>query len=225
MYNFLTGPMVWITFLVVVVGLTYHVVTYIRGLDWRLDRVGYRPNMQFGLKGAARSIFFWLLPWGSHGWRAKPLFTLLFFSFHIGLLFTPIFLEAHNIMLRDSWGIRLPGISTGLADFLSWVVVIGGIFLILRRIAFPEVRILTSAYDYLLIVIAVSPFLTGLIARYNVGDYNFWLIVHIITGHVWLLSLVFTKLNHAVFFFLSRAQLGMDYGIKRGGMKGSQMSW
>ncbi|SDB37480.1 Nitrate reductase gamma subunit [Desulfonatronum thiosulfatophilum] len=225
MYNFLTGPMVWITFLIVVVGLTYHVVTYIRGLDWRLDRVGYRPNMKFGLKGAARSIFFWILPWGSHGWRAKPLFTLLFFAFHIGLVFTPIFLEAHNIMLKDSWGIRLPAFSSGVADALSWIVVVGGIFLILRRIAYPEVRILTSMYDYVLIIIAVAPFLTGLIARYNVGDYHFWLLVHIITGHIFLLSLVFTRLNHAILFFMTRAQLGMDYGIKRGGMKGSQMSW
>jgi hypothetical protein len=26
-------------------------------------------------------------------------------------------------------------------------------------------------------------------------------------------------------FFLSRAQLGMDFGIKRGGMKGKGMAW
>ena len=69
------------------------------------------------------------------------------------------------------------------------------------------------------------PFITGLIARYEMGDYNFWLAAHILSGEIWLLALPFTKLSHVVLFFMSRMQLGMDYGIKRGGMKGTDMAW
>jgi len=225
MYDFLTGPMLWLTFIVTILGLAYRVFWYVRGLHWQMDRVAYRPHMAYGLRGALRSIVFFLLPFGSRSWRERPLFTILFFAFHAGLLFTPVFLEAHNVMLSENLGFRLPGLPVGVADALSWTVVVGGLFMVLRRIAFPEVRILTTMYDYLLIVIAVAPFVTGLIARYHVGDYDFWLLLHIACGEIWLLSLVFTRMDHALLFFCSRGQLGMDYGIKRGGMKGTNMAW
>ncbi|TVM18305.1 hypothetical protein DPQ33_06005 [Oceanidesulfovibrio indonesiensis] len=225
MYDLLTGPLLWLVFIVTFVGLIVRVVMYIRGLNWKLDRVAYRPHLGHGLKHAARSIVFFLIPFGTHSWRSRPLFTILFFAFHIGLLVTPIFLEAHNVMLEKSLGIRLPGLPAGVADMLAWTVVVGGLFMVLRRIAFSDVRILTTAYDYILIVISVAPFATGLIARYELGNYDFWLIAHILTGEIWLLALPFTKLSHVVLFFMSRMQLGMDYGIKRGGMKGTSMSW
>lgn len=225
MYDLLTGPLLWVVFIVTFVGLAVRVVMYIRGLSWRLDRVAYRPFLGHGLKHGARSIVAFLIPFKSHSWRSRPLFTILFFAFHIGLLVTPIFLEAHNAMLEQSLGIRLPGLPAGVADVLAWTVVVGGVFMVLRRIAFPEVRILTTAYDYLLIVISVAPFVTGLVARYELGNYDFWLCLHILTGEIWLLALPFTKLSHVVLFFMSRMQLGMDYGIKRGGMKGTSMSW
>ena len=225
MYDFLTGPMLWATFLVSFGGLLVRAVLYVRGLHWQLDRVAYRPNMKYGLRGGLRSILAFIIPFKARLWRVRPGFTLIFFAFHVGLLVTPIFLEAHNVMLKEAFGFSLPTLSTGLADTLAWVCLVGGLFLILRRIAFPEVRIITTFYDYLLLAISVMPFITGLIARYEMGDYQFWLTAHILSGEIWLLCLPFTKLSHVVLFFMSRMQLGMDYGIKRGGMKGSDMAW
>lgn len=225
MYDFLTGPMLWLTFIVSFGGLLVRVILYIKGLDQQLDRVAYRAHLAYGLKGAFKSIISWLNPVGARCWRIRPGFTFLFFMFHIGLLLTPVFLAAHNVMLQDALGFSFPALPSFLADTLAWIVVVGGVFMVLRRIAFPEVRILTTAHDYLILVIAVAPFVTGLIARYAVGDYQFWLLAHIICGEIWLLSLPFTKLSHCVLFFMSRAQIGMDYGIKRGGMKGSSMAW
>jgi hypothetical protein len=40
-----------------------------------------------------------------------------------------------------------------------------------------------------------------------------------------LAAIPFTKLSHFVLFFLSRAQIGMDFGIKRGGTKGKGLAW
>ncbi|BDQ35785.1 hypothetical protein SYK_01450 [Pseudodesulfovibrio nedwellii] len=225
MYDFLTGPMLWVTFLVSFGGLIVRAVMYVRGLSWQLDRVAYRPNMSYGLRGGFRSILAFIIPFKARLWRVRPGFTIIFFAFHIGLLVTPIFLEAHNVMLQDAFGFSLPALPTFVADTLAWICLVGGLFMVLRRIAFPEVRIITTFYDYLLLVITVMPFVTGLIARYEMGDYNFWLMAHIISAEIWLLCLPFTKLSHAILFFMSRMQLGMDYGIKRGGMKGSDMSW
>lgn len=225
MYDFVTGPLAWIAFIVFFVGVIYRLIWYIKGLTWQGDRVAYSKYPKHGIKGAIRSIVFWLVPFGTRGWRFNPWFTILFFVFHIGLLVVPVFLQAHNILLRDSWGFSLWTISDGTADLLTIAMLVAALFMVLRRIALPEVRILTTAYDYLLILIAVAPFITGFIASHNAAGYDFWLIAHIISGEIWLIAIPFTKLSHFVLFFCSRAQIGMDFGIKRGGMKSKGFAW
>lgn len=225
MYEFVTGPLAWLAFSVFFIGIIVRVVQYIRGLDWKLDRVTYTVNVSYGIKGALRSIFFWLLPFGTRAWRSNPFLTFFVFTFHIGLLLTPVFLLAHNELFLERWGFRFPTISEATADFLTILVLVSALFLVLRRIALPEVRIITTGYDYLLLIIAVCPFFTGLMAHYQVWNYEFWLILHIVSGEIMLVAIPFTKLSHFVKFFLTRAQLGMDFGIKRGGMKNKGLAW
>lgn len=225
MYQFVTGPLAWLTFIIFFGGIIYKAVWYIRGLSWQLDRVAYQPHMKYGLKGAARSILYWLFPYGTHSWRNNPFFTFLVFLLHVGLLLTPIFLLGHNILLKERWGFSFWTISETTADLLTIGVIVAVLFLVLRRIALPEVRIITTAYDYLMLAIAVAPFVTGLIAHYATAGYENWLILHVLCGEAFLIAIPFTKLSHFILFFLSRAQLGMDYGIKRGGMKGKGLAW
>ena len=40
-----------------------------------------------------------------------------------------------------------------------------------------------------------------------------------------LVAIPLTKLSHFVLFYCSRIQIGMDYGIKRGGMKNKGLAW
>ena len=181
--------------------------------------------MRLGIRGAVRSIGYWLLPYGTQSWRNNPFFTLLVFLLHIGLLFTPVFLLGHNVLLQERWGFSLPTISESTADLLTMLVIVSAVFLVLRRIALTEVRIITDVKDYFMIAVAAAPFITGLIAHYQVGNYQIWLIAHILSGELLLIAIPFTKLSHFVLFFMSRAQLGMDYGIKRGGMKGKGLAW
>ncbi len=225
MYEFVTGPLAWFAFAVFFIGILYRIVWYFRGLDWQADRVAYTEHAAYGLRGAIRSIVYWIVPFGSHSWRFYKGTTVLVFAFHIGLLFTPIFLRAHNVLLFEKWGVHLWSMPEGLADVLTVVVMVAALFLLLRRIAYPQIRILTNLYDYLLLVIAVAPFVTGFLAHHQVGNYNFWLIAHILCGELWLVAVPLTKLSHFILFFLSRAQIGMDFGIKRGGMKNKGMVW
>jgi len=225
MYQFVTGPLLWLSFVIFVIGCIVRIIRYIRGLDWQADRVAYTAHFSYGIKGAIRSIAFWLFPFGTRSWRNNPVFTVVVFVFHIGLLVTPVFLLAHNIILKERWGFSLWTMPGSVADVLTVGVIIAAVFLILRRIALPEVRILTTTYDFVILAIAVAPFVTGFIAHYLTSDYKFWLIVHVICGEIMLIAIPFTKLSHFVMFFMSRAQLGMDYGIKRGGMKGKGFAW
>jgi nitrate reductase gamma subunit len=225
MYDFLTGPMFWLSLGIFLIGMTVRFFLYFKGLNWQLDRVAYTAHSVQGLKGALRSIVKWLIPFGTHGWRRQPFMTVVFFGFHIGAVLVPLFLLAHNLFLKEKIGFSLITLNPLLADVLSWMVVVSALFLVLRRIALPEVRILTTPYDYLILLVSVAPFVTGLLARYEVGSYSFWLVLHILCGEVLLIAIPFTKLSHIVLFFASRAQLGMDYAIKRGGMKGKGMAW
>ncbi len=225
MYEFVTGPLAWLAFAVFFLGLAYRLIWYIRGLDWQLDRVSYGHNTSFGVKGALRSVGYWLLPYGTHSWRKYPGFTLLFFVFHIGLVLTPIFLLGHNLLLQERWGISWPTLPEPVADFLTVAMMVAAVLILLRRAGLPEVRILTKPYDVILLVIAVAPFFTGFMAYHQVGHYRSWLIAHIICGEIMLVAIPLTKLSHFLLFFLSRIQLGLDFGIKRGGMKSKGMPW
>lgn len=225
MYSFLTGPGLYLSLSICMIGLFVRGVMYIKGLNWQLDRVAYTAYPKEGLKGAARSIFFWLLPFGSRSWRAHPFMTVLFYTFHIGVICVPLFLAAHHMILQEKWDYSFALLNQNLADILSWGVIISAAFLLLRRIALPEVRILTTKNDYFILFLSVAPFITGLICRYELGNYSFWLPAHIISGEILLIFIPFTKLSHILLFFMSRAQLGMDFGIKRGGMKGKGLAW
>lgn len=225
MYDIITGPVLWLTFAVFFTGCLVKIILYIKGLDWQADRVAYTAHIGYGIKGAARSIIFWLFPFGTRSWRVKPVFTLVFFLFHICLIFTPVFLLAHNIILKQRFGFSLPALPEPVSDIMTFAVMAAICFMILRRIALSEVRILTTFYDYLLLAITAAPFVTGFMAFHLVPDYNFWVMAHIISGEIMLITIPFTKLSHIVMFFMSRGQLGMDYGIKRGGMKGKSFAW
>jgi len=225
MYQIVTGPLLWLAFIVFFAGLISKVVLYIKGLDWKLDRVTYSVNVFYGIKGALRSIFFWLIPFGTRSWRFNPGFTITVFVFHICLLFTPVFLKAHNMILKERWGVSLLTFPESVTDIMTIAVMVCALFFIIRRIALAEVRIISTPYDYLVLAITVAPFITGFFAYHHVLNYEFWLMAHIITGEIMLITIPFTKLSHIVMFFLSRAQIGMDFGIKRGGMKNKGLSW
>jgi nitrate reductase gamma subunit len=225
MYEFFAGPMLYVSLLVFVFGCAWRVYKYVKGLSWQLDRVAYGTDNELAVKGALRSIFHWLIPFYSRNWQQRPGFAVATFAFHIGLVFVPLFLFAHVMIIKERFGISWPTLPGVVADALTIGMMIGALFLTLRRIAFPEVRILTTAYDYLIIAISVAPFLTGFLSAHNVGDHDTWLLAHVIAGEIMLIAIPFTKLAHVVLFFCSRAQIGIDFGIKRGGQKGRGIVW
>jgi nitrate reductase gamma subunit len=226
MYAFLTGPMLWISFLVCIGGLAWRAVWYVRGLNWQLDRVPYGQYPALAFKGAARSILHWLIPFASKSWRDKPIFTLLFFALHLGLILVPLFLFGHAVLLKSRFGLGWPTLPGSLADQLTLASLAAAVGIAVRRFALPEVRILTTGQDILAWCLTVAPMLTGFVAAHTGGgEASPWLVAHVVAGELMLMALPFTKLSHVVLFFLSRAQIGMDFGMKRGGQKGRGLVW
>lgn len=214
---FLTGPGLYVSLGVFFGGLALRFILYFFGLDWKLERVAYKADLGFGLKGGAHSAAKWLVPFGTYGWRAQPFVTVAFFMLHVGAVLVPLFLPGHNVILKEAVGFSLPSMPQPLADALTVTAILGLTLLVLRRIALPEVRIITTAYDYFVILLVLVPFVSGFMAAQRFGDYDFWLLCHIVSGELMLILAPFTKLAHIALYFASRIQIGMDFAIKRGG--------
>jgi nitrate reductase gamma subunit len=87
-----------------------------------------------------------------------------------------------------------------------------GIFLALRRIFLPYVRVVTTTADYALLGVTLAPFVTGYLAYHQYFDYHTVLLLHIFFGELMLVVIPFTKLSHFLMFFFSRAVTGMEFG-------------
>jgi nitrate reductase gamma subunit len=212
LYDFLSGPALWAAFIVFVVGLIVR-TAYLFGLSKERDRVFYN---HVDLRWALRSIIHWLVPLGSVSLRAQPLFSIAFFVFHICLFGVPLFLFAHNMLWQEAFGIRIPSMPDFWADILTVVFLLSAVFLLVRRLVRPEVRILTTAWDYFLILLTSAPFVTGFLAYHQIGPYKPILILHILLAEILLVVIPFSKLGHIILFFPSRAFIGFEMGTRRG---------
>lgn len=212
MYEFLAGPALWVSFIIFLGGLLVR-VAFLFGLSLERDRVLYNhADAGWGLK----SIGHWLIPWGSVSMRLQPVFTLAFFLFHLCLLAVPLFLAAHNILWEESFGLSLWSLSDATADVLTLIFLASALFLLTRRLLRPEVRILTSLWDYTLLILTMLPFITGFLAYHQWGPYETVLILHILFSEILLIVIPFSKLGHMVLFFFTRVFIGFEMGGRRG---------
>jgi nitrate reductase gamma subunit len=209
-YNFVRGPLVWIAFLVFIGGSIYKIREMV--ILFKKEKI-VNPYMSF--KFSLYSLFHWLIPFNSRNWRLRPVMTIITFLFHIGLVFLPIFLLAHNVLIYESWGISWWTLSEGLADIMTMIVIGCCIFFALRRIFAPEVRFVTFASDYILLAIAFLPFLTGFLAYHQwLLPHKTMVILHMIFGSLMLIAIPFTRLIHMMYFFLTRAYMGSDQAYR-----------
>ena len=212
MYAFLTGPAVWTALTVFVVGLLVRIV-FLIGLSRERDRIVYNhADFSWGLK----SILHWIFPWTSVSTRQQPIFALAVFVFHIGLLAVPLFLNAHHILWDEAFGVSLWSMPDAIADTMTVLVMVSGLFLLIRRLIRPEVRILTGAWDYILLILTLTPFISGFLAYHQWGNYEVSLYIHIISAEILLILIPFTKLSHMILFFFTRAFIGFEMGGRRG---------
>jgi len=207
LYNILRGPLVWVAFLVFIGGSGFRLYSL---LDMAKKEKVVFPFIS--LQATLKSIFHWVVPFGSKNWRRRPVVTTATFLFHICLVFTPIFLLSHNILWRESWGISWWSLPENVADIMTLIVIFTCIFFFLRRILAPEVNFVTFASDYIILIISFLPFLTGFLA------YHQWILpqkamvnLHILFGEIMLIAIPFTRLGHMFYFFLTRSWMGSNF--------------
>ncbi|MFZ5866865.1 MAG: TmcC family electron transfer complex membrane anchor subunit [Thermodesulfobacteriota bacterium] len=210
MYAFVSGPLVWIAFVVFIGGMVYQFVAMVRSA--KKDKVIY-PYMS--AKYGLRSLLHWVVPLASKNMRMRYEMTIVTFLFHICLILVPIFLTAHVVMFSMAWGPKWVTLSERTADWLAIVVILAAIFFLVRRWMLPEVRFVTFSSDYVLLAIVALPFLTGFMAYRQWFDYETIVVIHMISGAVMLMAIPFTRLSHMLFFPFTRAYMGSEFGAVR----------
>jgi nitrate reductase gamma subunit len=206
LYQLARGPFVWMTFFIFLCGCVYQIVFILS--------VGHHKKNLYplaGINGSLRSFFFGLLPFGSSYMRKNPAFTFVTAIFHLCLLLAPLFLLAHIVLWYESWKILWWSLPERFADIMTIAVIFSCIFFLGRRFFIPEVKSATSVGDIFLLILVMTPFLTGFLATHQWGPYRPMLITHIVSGEFLIAVIPLTRLGHMFFFWVSRAYMGAEY--------------
>ena len=208
LYNFVSGPLAWLAFIVFFGGSLYRLITLFVLINQKEKFIYSYMSLKYGL----RSILHWSTPFATENMKRHPLLTIVTFAFHICLLLTPIFLLAHVTMIDESWNISWWNLSEGAAQIMTVMVVACCVFFLIRRLVSPEVQYVTAASDYVILALVAAPFVTGFLAYYQWLDYQIIVILHILSGEILLVAIPFTRLSHMLLAPLTRAYMGSEFG-------------
>ena len=207
-YSFVTGPLVWISFAVLFLGLLVNLVRFFYLSQTKDPEVLRFYSLKYGL----RSIVFWLIPYKARSWRKSPFLTSVSFVFHVCVLLVPIFLSAHVILLDFFWDINYWTLPDFLADILTLVVIFCLLLLTGRRLFRSDLRYLSTLQDWLTPILVSLPFITGFLAYHQFFQYQLLVTIHVITGEIFLMSIPFTRLSHMLYAPFLRAYIGSEFG-------------
>ncbi len=208
LYAFLVGPLMWAVMIVFVGGLAWRFVSMTK-LAMRKDPYVFHYMQS---KYVLRSFGAWLIPFFTRSMRVQPGITIVGFLFHIAVIITPIFLLAHVILWEEGIGLSLWTLPEGVADALTLVVLGSIVYFAVRRMTQAHVRYVTDWTDYAILIMVALPFLTGILAHYQIFPYRFMIILHILTGQAALVMIPFSRLSHMLFGPMVRGYMGSEFG-------------
>jgi nitrate reductase gamma subunit len=207
-YDFVSGPLTWIAFLLFFGGSLYRIANMLILVNKKEKFIFSYMSWRYSF----RSIFHWIIPFATVNWRRQPVLTLVTFAFHICLMATPVFLLSHVILWDESFSISWWTLPDGLADIMTVIVILGAIYFLVRRLTQPEVQYVTSASDYVILAIVAAPFVTGFLAFHQWFAYPLMMCLHVLAGNIMLAAIPFTRLSHMIFSPFTRAYMGSEFG-------------
>lgn len=209
--DFIMGPMVWCSMIIFIGGLIFKVFRAVQDVKSRESFI----FEYMSLKHSLRSIGAWLIPFFPASTRQSPVFYFVSYVFHLAIFLVPLFLMSHIALIDESFGISWVALNDKAADLMTLMVICALVFFGVRRQMVPEVKYLTSAGDYILLLLVGLPFITGFIAYHQFFLYRPMVIAHVISSEVLLIILPFSRLSHMVLAPLTRGYMGSEFGKVR----------
>ena len=195
---FIEGPLLKVIFgvffIIVLVRIVFFILSVIKG----------SYNSDFKIRYILINTIRTFIPFHKAALK-KPVYSSLRYLFHICLFIVPIWLAGHISLWEDS---RLEwswySIPDALADWMTLFFLFLAVVFLFRHIIVKDVRINTSIKDFIIIIIAAFPFMTGYFLAHGTLDQielfenNMWTI-HILSGELMILTAAFlfcrTRMN------------------------------
>jgi nitrate reductase gamma subunit len=255
MYDFIRGPMVWISFIVFIFGTIFQVLRFMSLIkEQKIMALKPGPGNIIYNQPASRFKKGWVKTgWLKKGWfkaawlkisrlktgwfkknRTKkdqngkdwllwlklsiagvnPFMTIVSIVFHVLLIFVPVFVLGHNILLDNAFGISMVSLPENVSDFLTGIVIFCTLIFLFRRLFLDRVKIITSYEDYFFLILAAAPFVTGYFAYHQVFlGYKLVISLHILSGELMLMAVPFTKFIHMIYIIIVRFNVAGEYSL------------
>jgi len=211
--EFAEGPLFALTFLIMIIGLVRLVVIQIYSI---IAGKGRKVRNAPWKKIAADTLS-WVVP-VRHLIPGTKIFSIVSFLCHIGIIMVPVFLADHILQWEQLFGVNLPEIGYGLADFLTLFTIACLIILFGFRVFSSRLRSMSRRMDYILLVVILIPFASGYLALHpniNPISWNTIMLIHILSAELLFVLIPFTKLAHIVLFIFDRIS-GIHWQLRPG---------
>jgi len=209
------GPLFRISFTLMILGLLRIFVLQIIGMIEAYKRSSDRI-INWG--DITKKTISWLIPIVSI-WKKKPVYSVISFAFHVGLILAPLFLSAHVLLWKGSVGFGWFTISQPLADLLTLMVMVTGPLLFLMRLFNRRSRFLSRFQDYVWPPLLTVPFVTGYVcinADISASTYQVMMFFHLYTANLIMIMIPFTKIAHCVLMPISQYVNGIGWKLVPG---------
>ncbi len=149
----------------------------------------------------------------------RPVYSMVSFVFHIGLILTPLFLAIHVRLWKDSTGMGWFHLPQTMADALTLLTICAGVVLFLLRALYPPARALSRKQDYFWPLLLILPFLTGFVCSNVAVSPSFYqgmMLIHIYSANLIMVLMPFTKIAHCVLTPLSQVVTAVSWKFPAG---------
>jgi nitrate reductase gamma subunit len=182
LYDFIRGPMVWISFIIFFFGVVFQVLRFmsllkaqpIETFEPGPGKIINRQTASHLAMDRSRKGRFkkgpdkkdWIVWFKLSIAGVNPFMTFVTTVFHVLLIGVPVFVLGHNILLDNAFGISMVSLPENVSDVLTGIVILCILVFLFRRLFFERVRIITGYEDFLLLSLAAAPFVTGYLAYF-----------------------------------------------------------
>ncbi len=170
-----------------------------------------RPDRTDGRRGGYYSLANVMMPWAMESTRRGFAFYLTFVLFHLGVV-AGISLAFLSTLWRSF--LQFPAVSAALLTLLLGAFAVG-LYRIVRRLARPVMRLISTPDDYFSVTLLTVWFLLGALAQLHVVGRlpgEGLIVAYLLLTSFFLLYVPFSKISHYLYYPFTRFWLGRTLG-------------
>lgn len=185
---------------------------------WRGWKCPPRALTTARLPGVALSflkalLIFPFLPTLKGNLRRWPVAYVAGGCFHLGLLATVLLSQAHVWAWKSVLGFGWPALPRAMISGLAALAILGMVALLALRLVEPVLRLISGPAEWMNWAVVFLPLATGFVlARGFTSRYEVAFAIHMLLVDFLLVWIPLSRISHFMFYFISRAVHGMEFG-------------